>query len=147
VEALRQRALPTAQVATRVRLTKSPRRYLAGRSARRELPYEALLGSGRTRWSAGEHVWVYRASGERPALLAVDDGAEGAELPDPRDYDTTYYVRLLRTTFAARLARAFSAEDFAALFDDPRQPSLFAPPLDAIRPLLVAEPNPLLDSA
>jgi DNA polymerase elongation subunit (family B) len=148
VEALRARSLPTAQVATRVRLTKSPQRYLARRSARRELPYEAVLGSGRTRWSVGEHVWVYRATGDRPALLAVDDGSEGAELPDPRDYDVAYYVRLLRATFAARLARAFTTEDFAALFDDPSQPSLFAPPLEAlgaIRPILVAEPNPLAD--
>ncbi|MBF6590621.1 MAG: DNA polymerase II, partial [Ktedonobacterales bacterium] len=40
-EALRRRELPTAQLAARVRLTKTPRRYLATRATRRELPYEA----------------------------------------------------------------------------------------------------------
>jgi DNA polymerase elongation subunit (family B) len=130
VTALRQRALPTAHVATMVRLTKSPEQYQSTRATRREISYEALLAAGRTRWARGEYARVYRAGGGRPALLSPP------ESPDPRDYDVAHYVRMLRETFAARLARAFSADDFAALFDDPAQPPLFAPPLDAIHPVL-----------
>jgi DNA polymerase I len=41
VTALRSRALPTYDVSSRVRLTKSPEEYLAARSKRRELPAES----------------------------------------------------------------------------------------------------------
>jgi hypothetical protein len=51
-------------------------------------------------------------------------------------------VRLLRETFAARLERAFTTEDFATLFADPEQPSLFAPPIAAIQPVLVSKLAP-----
>src|SRR5205085_443611 len=50
VDALRRRELPTIKVAARVRLTKTPERYEATREQRRELPYEAMLASGRPRW-------------------------------------------------------------------------------------------------
>ena len=136
-DALLRRELPTLQVTTRVRLTKTPQRYLASRTSRREAAYEALLASGRTRWSRGDQVRVYRASGGRSALLA--DGA------DPRDYDARYYVRLLRETFAARLVRAFSPDDFAAIFAPPEQPSLFAPPLETIHPILTTLAEPPAD--
>jgi DNA polymerase elongation subunit (family B) len=43
IAALRRRELPTAQVAARVRLTKTPEQYLATRATRREHTYEALL--------------------------------------------------------------------------------------------------------
>jgi hypothetical protein len=42
----------------------------------------------------------------------------------------------LRTTYAERLARALSPEDFATVFADPDQLSLFATPLESIRPVL-----------
>jgi hypothetical protein len=45
---------------------------------------------------------------------------------------------MLRETFAARLARAFTADDFATLFDDPLQPSLFATPIETIHPVLTS---------
>jgi hypothetical protein len=45
-------------------------------------------------------------------------------------------VRVLRDTFASRLARAFAPDDFASVFADPDQLSLFAPVLSAIRPVL-----------
>ena len=62
---------------------------------------------------------------------------------DPRDYDVEHYVGLLRDTFAARLARAFTPDDFAAVFADPEQPSLFASALGSVRPVLtVSEPAP-----
>lgn len=58
---------------------------------------------------------------------------EGA---DRRDYDVDYYARLLRETFAIRLARAFTPGDYEAVFADPEQMSLFAPPLETIRTIL-----------
>ena len=54
VAALRARSLPTHDVSSRVRLTKTSEQYLATRQARRELAYEALLANGRTGWSVGE---------------------------------------------------------------------------------------------
>jgi DNA polymerase elongation subunit (family B) len=136
-DALRQRTLPTAQVAARVRLSKTPAQYLATRGARRELSYEAMLVSGQTRWERGEHVRVYRAAGGQAALLQTteDDEPDG---DDPHTYDAAHYTRLLRETFAARLARAFTADDFATLFDNPLQPSLFAIPIETIRPVLTS---------
>ena len=71
----------------------------------------------------------------------VGEDAEGGESTAPRDYDARYYVRLLRETFAARLARAFTVDDFQTLTADPEQPSLFALPIASIHPILV----PLLD--
>jgi DNA polymerase I len=149
---LRRRALPTAAVTARVRLTKPPEEYLASRGKRRELPYEAMLAAGRPHWHAGERVRVYRASGGRPGLLveaaeADDDASADDAASDPRDYDAEYYVKLLRDTFAARLARALGGEDFAEVFADPDQPSLFARPLAAMRPILtvLATPEVLTD--
>ena len=136
VAALRRRELPTFDVSSRVRLTKTPAEYLVTRDARRELPYEALLGSGVREWTRGERIRVYRASGGRPALLP-DDGAAA-----PRDYDADYYVRLLRETYAARLARAFTAEDFESLFADPEQPSLFERSLEDMHPVLTVVRGP-----
>jgi DNA polymerase elongation subunit (family B) len=135
VSALRRRAIPTADVTQRVRLTKSPEEYAATRDARRELAYEAVLAAGRTRWHAGERVRVYRATRGRALLFGSPD-EDDVEQADPRDYDADYYVRVLRDTFAERFARALDPEVFAAVFGDPDQPSLFAPPLGDARPLL-----------
>jgi DNA polymerase elongation subunit (family B) len=145
VLALRRRALPTFDVAARVRLTKDPAEYLATRASRREHAYEATLASGRTLWTAGEHVRVYRAIGGRPRLLTdvpEDEDERPAAAGDPRDYDVDYYVTLLRDTFAARLARALTPEDFATAFADPHQLSLFATSLAAARPILTLLPSP-----
>ena len=59
---------------------------------------------------------------------------------DPRDYDVEYYVRTLRSSYAERLARAFTAEDFGVVFADADQLPLFAPSLHAIRPILRSRP-------
>ena len=139
VLAIRRRAVPTADVTTRVRLTKTPEQYLAVRGQRRELMYEAMLQSGHPRWRVGERVHVYRASGGRAVLHARSDEADDAPtaaLRDARDYDTAHYARLLESTFAPRLARAFSAEDFARVFADPGQPSLFERDLSEVRVIL-----------
>lgn len=143
IASLRRRTLPTEQVAASVRLTKSPAQYLATRASRREAPYEALLNAGRDRWKSGERVRIYRAPGNRP--LPLPDSPDGDIASAPRDYDSAYYVRLLRETFAARLARAFTADDFAAVFADPDQPSLFAPPVESVQPLLTPLMEPPAD--
>jgi DNA polymerase elongation subunit (family B) len=138
VTALRRRTLPTLSVAAQVRLTKTPAQYLAAR--RRELPYEAMLASGRTHWASGEYVRVYRAVGGRAGLLPEPEAGETGK--DPRDYDADFYARQLRETFAARLVRALTPEDFAAVFADPEQPSLFAPTLADARPILTVLDEP-----
>ena len=146
IAALRRREVATYDVSSRVKLTRGPAEYLATRERRRELPYEAMLAAGRTRWVAGERVRVYRAAGGRAGLIAggADEGDDaggsaagaGTRPGDPRDYDVEHYVRVLRDSFAVRLARAFTPEDFATVFADPDQLALFARPLAEIRPVL-----------
>jgi len=139
VMAVRRRGLATTEMTTRARLTKTPEQYLAARGQRRELTYEALLAAGRTEWRVGERVHVYRSSGGRAALFSRSTDEVDAEAPraaDRRDYDTSYYVRLLRDTFATRLVRAFTPDDFALVFADPEQPSLFDTSLGEVRPIL-----------
>ncbi|RKH02000.1 DNA polymerase II [Corallococcus sp. CA047B] len=152
VMALRRRHVPTFEVTAQVRLTKSPAQYLATRKQRRELSYEALLTNGREHWALGERVRIYRATGGRAGLLLEPDAEEGEPAArvavgapagdDPRDYDVEYYVRLLKDTFAARLARGLTAEDFATVFADPDQPSLFTPSLAESRPVLTVVREP-----
>jgi DNA polymerase I len=139
IVALRSRSLPTHDVSSRVRLTKSPEAYLETRTRRRELPYEALLATGRTRWSVGDRIRVYRKPNGEGGVVASSE--EDPAASDPHDYDVDYYVRLLRTTYAERLARAFTPEDFGVVFADPDQFSLFSPPVEAIRPVLTMLPQ------
>jgi DNA polymerase elongation subunit (family B) len=135
VDALRRRELRTGDVASRVRLTKTPAQYRETRDSRRELAYEALIAGGRTVWRAGDRVRVYRRQSGVGGLVGDLEG-DGFGDEDPRDYDVDHYVRLLRETYAARLARAFTPDDFAALFADPDQPSLFAASFATIAPVL-----------
>jgi DNA polymerase elongation subunit (family B) len=145
--ALRRRALPTHDVSAKVRLTKTPAQYLATRALRRELSYEALLGNGRDDWAPGERIRVYRATRGRAGLLPDPDAEEAPSdaegVPDPRDYDVDFYLRLLRETFAARLARGLDPDDFAAICADPSQPSLFERTLREARPKLTVLSDPL----
>jgi DNA polymerase elongation subunit (family B) len=133
VAALRRREVPTREVSSRVRLTKSPARYLESREKRRELSYEALLSNGVTEWRVGDRIRVYRRNAGEAGLVDFDE-REGET--DPRDYDVEYYVRQLRETFAARLARAFTPADFDAVFADPDQLSLLPPSFETMRPIL-----------
>ena len=132
LEAVRSRALPTVDFTSRVRLTKSPDEYLATRAERRELPYEAVLASGRMTWRPGERLRVYRVAGKQAALVSEDEDAPES----PRDYDVEYYGALLRSTFAARLERGLAPEDFEAIFADPGQLALFPKALEDARPIL-----------
>ena len=137
ISALRKREIPTFDVSSKVRLTKKPEQY-DGRK-RRELPYEAMLAAGHAHWRAGERIRVYRKQNGEAGLVDPNDDAALAA----RDYDVEYYVRLLRDSFASRLARAFLPDDFTSVFMDPDQFSLFSRPADSIRPILTPhEPVP-----
>jgi DNA polymerase elongation subunit (family B) len=139
VSALRRREISTHDVSSRVRLTKTPAQYLESRERRRELAYDALFTAGRTSWSIGDRVRVYRNSaGEGALVVEPDDEGGDPSRADRRDYDVDHYTRMLRDSFAVRLARAFTHEDFAAVFADPDQPSLFQPPIARIRSVLTS---------
>lgn len=129
--ALRARALPVRDVSSRVRLTKTPRQYAARRDERKELVYEALLTEGRTIWSVGERVRVYRSTTGGRLVPHADDAAE-----ERRDYDVGHYLRVLRETYAARLARAFDPMAFDVVFGDAEQPSLFSGGIEQVVPRL-----------
>jgi DNA polymerase elongation subunit (family B) len=139
LDALRRRELRTFDVSSLVRLTKTPERYLETRDSRRELPYEAMLASGRASWTVGDRVRVYRTmTGSGGVVAEAED--EATEGVDRRDYHVEHYARLLRDTFGARLARAFTPEDYSVVFADPDQMSLFAPPVDGVQSVLRREP-------
>jgi DNA polymerase elongation subunit (family B) len=140
--ALRRRGIPTYDVSSRVRLTKSPARYAETRETRRELPYEAMLASGRTHWRVGDRVRVYRTQSGGASVVDADEEAEGSAAADPRDYDVDHYGCVLRDNFATRLARAIDPADFAAIFSDPEQFSLFPPAFSSMRPILQQRGHP-----
>src|SRR5258707_2772704 len=161
-EALRKRAFPAYAVAAGVRLSKSPEAYQASRAAHTEQAYEALLRSGRTRWSPGERVRFYRALGGVPIWIPDEsenisfDEAGRAEvradehkpnelllpssaddLKDRRDYDVQHYLRVLVTSYASRLRKAYSTEDFGQLFRMDEQLGLFDRPVEHIHPIWI----------
>jgi DNA polymerase elongation subunit (family B) len=131
--ALRRRQLPTRAVSARVKLSKSPEAYMATRAQRRELPYEAMITAGRRHWQLGERVRVYRAAEGRAGLLRDEPDPD---VEDARDYDVEYYLRVLRETFASRLARGMRPVDFADVVADPQQYSLFEARLHEASPIL-----------
>ncbi|HUY76028.1 MAG TPA: DNA polymerase domain-containing protein [Ktedonobacterales bacterium] len=149
IRRLRRREIPIAEVTVRARLTKSPQQYQRTRGARRESVYEAVLASGWRDWETGESVQYYCVGKGQFALWRpptttedLDDDNQTFHAPGDdtrgRPYDTHYYCAQLRTLYAQRLVRAFTPDDFATLFADPDQPSLFATPLETIRPQLVS---------
>lgn len=147
IRALRERELPAADVAARVRLSKSPEDYLRVRNHHREQHYEALLAAGRTQWSVGERVRCYRAEGggsiwlpdESDELSATTDAPHDSPvtLADRRDYDVEHYLNVLRTSYAGRLRKAFTPIDFERLFRLDDQLSLFDAPIEAIQPIWI----------
>jgi DNA polymerase, archaea type len=139
ISSLRRRELTTYDVSSRVRLTKTPEKYAEVRANRRELTYEALLACGRSSWTVGDRVRVYRTQTGGAGLVAPREDRSNESRADCRDYDVDHYVRVLRETFAARLERAFLPEDCAALFADPDRPSLFVKPVAGMKPVLRVE--------
>ncbi len=165
LEALHQRRLPASDVASRVRLSKSPQDYLAARTTHSEGQYEALLAAGRRQWSVGERVRTYRTQNgayrwlpeereEAPLSLEEQDEGEGLDagrilvptettpIDEQRDYDVELYARLLLNSYASRLAVAFTAEDFGQLFRIDGQMSLFDRPLAAMQLRWIRCPAP-----
>lgn len=141
VSELRTHTIPTFDVSSKVRMTKSFQQYNEVRAARRELAYEAMLASGRDSWRIGERVRVYRTHGGGAGVVQeAEEGGRGISTAegghDPRDYDAEFYVRLLKDSFAARLERAFRPADFDTIFADPVQPSLFVATIADIAPVL-----------
>lgn len=160
--ALRNRELSAADVSTQVRLSKTPEVYQQARATHQESAYEALLAAGRTHWSAGERVrfyrtrkgfiwipeeteqtpvsddWRARADGTRPASLPAIT-ARYADIANRHDYDVDYYLRVLQTSYAARLKKAFDPADFDQLFRLDAQPTLFDidKPIESIEPLWI----------
>jgi DNA polymerase elongation subunit (family B) len=156
VTALRRRELPPADLATRVRLSKSPETYLASRATHPEPAYEALLNAGREHWYPGERVRFYRARGksyiwlpDENAEASVDSGwteTHGNASPDEampqksnnhHNYDIEHYLRVLVSSYAARLRKAFSPGDFEQLFRLEEQQGLFDLPIESIQPLWI----------
>jgi len=149
IQRLRRREIPIGEVTVRARLTKSPQQYQRTHGARRESVYEAVLASGWRDWEPGESVQYYCVGKGQFALWrppttteALDDDDQTfralGDASHGRPYDIHYYCAQLRTLYAQRLARAFTPEDFATVFADPDQPSLFATPLETVRPQLVS---------
>lgn len=159
-EALRQRLLPATDVAARVHLSKSPEAYQTTRAGHTEQAYEALLAAGRTKWVPGERVRFYRAvrgasiwiPDESEDISFNDAGAAGADEREPhelllpsraddskqrRDYDVEHYLRVLVTSYASRLRKAYATEDFEQLFRVEEQPGLFDRPIEHMQPIWI----------
>lgn len=153
--ALRERRLTASDVAARVRLSKTPEAYLANKATRPEAAYEALLAAGRTRWSPGERVRFYRArSGgsvwipEESEEAAVGQGWDSRDgeghagaitvrhddVANRRNYDIEHYIRVLFTSYATRLRKAYAPDDFERLFRTDEQLGLFDQPIEQIQP-------------
>ena len=161
-EALRQRLFPASDVAARVRLSKSPEAYQTTRAGHTEQAYEALLAARRTKWVPGERVRFYRALGgasvwipdesedisldeagkaearadeHRPNELLLPSHAD--DVKNRRDYDVEHYLRVLVTSYASRLRKAYAAEDFEQLFRVDEQLGLFDRPIEYIQPIWI----------
>ena len=65
--------------------------------------------------------------------MAAVPGSSG-EVANRRDYDVEHYLQVLVTSYAARLRKAFSADDFEQLFRLEGQPGLFDRPVEDIGP-------------
>ncbi|BDP44305.1 DNA polymerase (plasmid) [Deinococcus aetherius] len=120
------REFTNTEVASRVRLTKTPEVYAATRPARKEAAYEALHGLGRA-WRAGERVMLYHRAGL--GLMPLDTN------PDGRDYDVKHYAAHLHKAYATRLRKALRPEDFQQVFEQGGQPGLFDPPVETLTPI------------
>jgi DNA polymerase I len=161
-DALRQRLFTAADVAARVRLSKTPEAYQAARAGHSEQAYEALLAAGRTKWTPGERVRFYRSLsglsiwvpdeseeitfGDVQEAGAKEDGHKANEALLPlnsgdaksrRNYDVEHYLRVLVTSYASRLRKAYGVEDFEQLFRVDEQLGLFDRPIELIQPLWI----------
>jgi DNA polymerase, archaea type len=136
VAALHSRTLTAADVATRVRLSKSSTEYSSSRQRQREAAYEALRNAGRNEWARGERVRHYR--NRHGVNVWLPDAAEGRSESEPaRDYDVDYYHDTLLTSYVGRLRKAFNPADFEAMFRRNEQIGLFDTPIESIHPRVI----------
>lgn len=124
---LKARSYSLEDIATKVRLTKSPEQYRS--SKRKETMYEAMLASKRTSWRQGEQVRIYKAQQGQWLVLET-------ELANTATYDINHYLQSLAKSYAERLKKAFSSKDFASMFRL-EQEGLFDTPFDAITTLRI----------
>jgi DNA polymerase elongation subunit (family B) len=112
VTALQKRTLTAADVAARVRLSKTPEAYLSARSGHSEAPYEALLAAGRTRWSPGERVRFYRVRGGAYVWLPeeADEAPAGATWEAEAEDDESEEELAAITPLASIAAKEGSAK-------------------------------------
>ncbi|MBZ9714900.1 3'-5' exonuclease [Deinococcus multiflagellatus] len=122
---LEARACTNADVASRVRLTKSPEAYAGTRPTRKEAAYEALTVLKRS-WQPGERVTLYHRAGHGLTPLDVN--------PEGRDYDVSHYAGALIGGYASRLRKGLNPEDFRQIFNHAGQPGLFDRPFDEMKP-------------
>lgn len=84
--------------------------------------------------------------GDAQVAGAKEDGHKANEAllpfhPDDvesrRDYDVEHYLRVLVTSYASRLRKAYATEDFEQLFRVDEQLGLFDRPVEQIQPLWI----------
>jgi DNA polymerase, archaea type len=127
ISKLKTRQYTLEDVAIKVRLTKTPKQYAEAK--RKESTYEAMLASNRTAWRQGERVKIYKARGGQ--WFVLDN-----EQKNQDEYNVQYYIQVLRDTYAERLKKAFSKEDFESIFRL-EQEGLFDTPLGDIKTLMI----------
>lgn len=162
VEALKQRLFSATDVAARVRLSKSPEAYQATRAGHTEQAYEALLAAGRITWTVGERVGFYRTPAgasvwvpDESEEISFDEAGKAearksereqnmpafsphlVDVKNRRDYDVEHYLRVLVTSYASRLRKAYSFDDFEQLFRVNEQLGLFDRPIEDIHPIWI----------
>ncbi len=64
------------------------------------------------------------------------------DIADRRDYDVNHYLQVLVSSYAARLRKAFSPQDFEQLFRSDGQSGLFDAPVEDIQPKLISCERP-----
>lgn len=126
LDTLSRRTLTNREVATRVRLTKSPEDYARTRPQRKESQYEALLNAGQN-WRQGERLYLYRQ--QERGWLPLDLNPEG------HDYDVRAYQQNLYNAYATRLRKGLAAEDFEQVFRQGSGQGLFDRPLTSLHPV------------
>ena len=137
---LRARRFSANDVASRVRLSKSPDEYLATRARHQEQQYEALLAAGQNDWRQGQRVRFYRRADKSSVWLPDEDNVQGAGIGgqgQQTDYDIDHYLNILVHSYAGRLKKAFAPGDFAQLFRADTQAGLFDTPIAQIEPIWI----------
>lgn len=82
--------------------------------------FNVLRPSARS--ACGRRASAFSAAPRTPALA------------DRRDYEVEHYLRVLVTSYAARLRKAFEPDDFEQLFRSDGQAGLFDRPVETIQP-------------